>query len=90
MSRASCLSRGTTQTLGLGDSFPEVSQATVAQRRLAKIIVLIVAAGALGRFRLHLADCFLKRQPLSRNVGFVQCRMDTAQLRNQRGTRAIV
>ena len=76
MGRAPCLSRGTTQAFSFGNGFAEVSQAPVSEGRLAEFIVRNVTPGTLGGFRFHLADCFLQRQPLSRDVGFVQCRLD--------------
>ena len=43
-----------------------------------------------GRFRLHLADRFLEREALARNVGFIERRRDAAQLREQGRARAVV
>ena len=42
-------------------------------------------AGMPRRFRLDLADRLLERQPLARDLGFVERRLHAAQLRHQRG-----
>jgi hypothetical protein len=90
VSRPPRLRRGTPETLGFGNGFAEIPQAAVAKRRLGKIILVNVDADSLGRFRFHLADCFLKRQTFPRYVGFVQSRLNATQLGNQRGTRTVI
>ncbi len=49
-----------------------------------------VGARAARRFRLHLADRLLERQPLAGNVGFAERRRHPAQLRDQCRARPVV
>ena len=46
--------------------------------------------GALGGFGLDLAYGLFQRQPLAGDFGFAQRRLDTAQLRDQRGARPFI
>ena len=52
--------------------------------------LLRLGARAAGRFGFDLADRFLERQALARDFGFLQRRIDTAQLRDQRGARPLI
>ena len=51
---------------------------------------LLIRPRALGSIRLHLADSLLQRQPLARDVGFLERGIDAAQLVDQRRTRALI
>src|SRR5207244_141813 len=47
-------------------------------------------AGALGGFRFDLAYGLFQRQPLAGDFGFGKRRLNTAQLRDQRGARPLI
>src|SRR5450759_3342322 len=81
------LGRGVTQAFGIGHRVTEAAQALVRDgwRRLGRF-----RARALDRLRLDLADRLLQRQPLARDVGFLERRLDAAQLVDQRAARALV
>ena len=81
------LVRGVTETLGLGHHGAEAAQTLVGQRGARLLLRLRLA---LRGFRLDLADRLFQRQPLAGDVGFVERRIDAAQLADQRGARALI
>ncbi len=84
------------ETFGRGHVVAEAAQALVAQggpRLLARrrlVSATIVRPHAPGRLRLDLADRFLQRQALVRDLGFLERGLDAAQLADQRAARALV
>ena len=80
------LGRGVTQALGICHRLAEATQALICQRRrLGRIGTL-----TLDRLNLDFADRLFQRQPFACDVGFVERRLDTAQLVDQRTARPLV
>ncbi len=93
------LRRRAAQAFGFGHRVAETAQTLVAQRMavgfrlLSSLPVLIgcrLGAHALGGFRFQPADRVFQRQTLAGDIGFVERRFDTAQLVDQRRTRALI
>ena len=84
------LRRGAAEALGFGDGLAEAAQALVGQRRPRRRRRRLVLARALGGVGLDLADRLFEREAFARDVGFVERRLDAAQLIDQRGARALV
>ena len=89
------LRRRIAEALRLGHAIAEVAQAMVtktlvAQRRPRLLAIGGIRPRAFCRFRFHLADRLLQRQPLARDVGFIERGIDAAQLGDQRAARALV
>ncbi len=82
------LRRRTAKALGLGNGLAEIAQTTIAQRRLFGLWSF--GAHTFRRFGFDLADRFFKRQPLAGDVGFLKCRLDTAQLGDECRARAVI
>src|SRR5581483_6801618 len=90
---AARLGGGAAQALGLGDGLAEAAQALIGQRRRALLrrrCARLIVARALGRLGLDLADRLLERKALAGDVGFVERRLDAAQLIDQRRAGALV
>ena len=79
-----------TKALDFGHRLAEIAQAPIAQRGLGRLGLLNVRPRPLGSFRLDLADGFLERQSLARDVGLVERGLHAAQLADQRGARPII
>ena len=94
MRRTIGLRRRAAEILGFRHRVAEVAQTLVAQIWLAPRIGFVRLAAfrprPLGGVVLDPADRFLQRQPLARDVGFVERGLDAAQLGDQRAARALV